>query len=73
MMFHLLEALAQGLDIGHYGRLVFVNGSPEFSPESVTVRRACGSEARARLNAVGTRLIIFRSFRCKNSCNFSPL
>ena len=33
MMSHLLDALAQGEDIGHYGRLVFVMVARYFLPE----------------------------------------
>jgi hypothetical protein len=33
MMAHLMDALAQGQDIGHYGRLVFVMVARHFLPE----------------------------------------
>jgi len=37
MMSHLLDALAQGQDIGHYGRLVFVMVARYFLPEDQLV------------------------------------
>src|SRR5216110_1618213 len=38
MMSHLLDALAQGQDIGHYGRLVFVMVARYFLPEEQLVK-----------------------------------
>ena len=52
MMSHLLDALAQGQDIGHYGRLVFVMVARYFLPEDQLVELLQADpdmdEARAR-------------------------
>jgi len=39
MMSHLLDALAQGQDIGHYGRLVFVIVARFFLPEDQLLKQ----------------------------------
>jgi hypothetical protein len=45
MMAHLLDALEQGTDIGHYGRLVFVMVARHFLDEGMIVRLlACQPE-----------------------------
>ena len=41
MMAHLLDALDQGKDIGHYGRLVFVMVARHFMNEDELVRHLC--------------------------------
>jgi hypothetical protein len=39
MMAHLMDALSQGQDIGHYGRLAFVMVARHFLSETVVNRR----------------------------------
>ena len=61
MMSHLLDALAQGQDIGHYGRLVFVMVARYFLPEDqlLAVLQADPdmdeTRARALLEQVGSK------------------
>ena len=41
MMAHLLDALEQGQDIGHYGRLIFVMVGRHFMPSEEVVQWLC--------------------------------
>jgi hypothetical protein len=61
MMAHLLDALAQGRDIGHYGRLVFAMVARHFMSDDEVVEYLCQDpsfsedEARALLRQVEGR------------------
>jgi hypothetical protein len=61
MMAHLMAALGEGQDIGHYGRLVFVMVARHFMTEDEVVEWLCkgkGSneqKARALVRQVGER------------------
>ena len=61
MMAHLLDALKQGTDIGHYGRLTFVMIARHFLPEDEIVELLShqpdhnATEARALLHQVKAR------------------
>lgn len=61
MMKHLMNALAQGQDIGHYGRLVFIMGARHFLDndelvEWMTKDKDCGEQkARSLIQRVEQR------------------
>src|SRR5512134_1261418 len=61
MMAHLLDALEEGTDIGHYGRLTFVMVARHFLPEDEIISLLAGqpdvdeTEARALLLQVQER------------------
>jgi hypothetical protein len=51
MMRHLMDALARGEDIGHYGRLVFAMVGRHFMDDDELVRQLCGDPNFSEMQA----------------------